>query len=167
MISFTFKLRDKLFQRYLHKVERRLPIYCYQAVKNVAEYIDRVAMMNLQSSLGTGYTNQRWGHSTEIPIGQSQIYTNLSTPKEVRIRLTYDTPHSWVVEHGGLGRVTSKDKSYPIGKSNFGEPIAFRESFKIQRGYHFLDNAVENPETQRYMERETLKAVKKATRKWF
>ena len=144
-----------------------MPIYCYQAVKNVAEYIDRVAMMNLQSSLGTSYTGEKWGHSQDIPIEQSQIYTNLSSSKEARIRLTYTSPHSWVTEHGGVGRVYAKDRSFPIGKSNYGEPVGYRESFHIQRGYHFLENAVEDPTTQRYMERQSIKAIKRATRKWF
>jgi hypothetical protein len=161
------KIRDKLFQRWLRKVQKKLPINCKKAVHNIAERIDRVAMQNLTGSLGTSHTGIRWGHSQDISIRDSKVITDKSTPTRAVVRLEYTSPHAWVVEHGGIGKVTSSDKPFPIGKSNFGQPVAFRQAFRIQRGYHFLENAVDNPEIQQYIDRETLKAIKKSTRLFF
>ena len=163
-----FRIRDKLFKRWIRKVQRRLPVNCNRAVRNMVDFIDTRAMQNLQSSLGTSLTGERWGHSEDISIQDSKVITDKSTPTEIRYRLEYNSPHAWIVEHGGLGKVvTSKGKPYPIGLSNFGEPLAFRESFRLQVGYNFLENAVEDPITEHYIESEGIKALKKSTRKWF
>ena len=145
------KVKDRLFHRWLVKCQTRLPIECNRAVRNVVNYIDTKAMQNLQDSLGTGYTQQRWGHSDQQSIKDSKVITDISTPIEARYRLAYTSNHAWIVEHGGIGSVTSSGKPFPIGKSNYGQPVAFRQSFKIQRGYHYLENAVNSPDTQRFI----------------
>ena len=157
----------KLLNRYLKRVARKIPINCEKAVNNVANHIHNKSMINLQGSLGTSLTSEKYGHSEQISIEDSMIISSFHTPDKAEAKLQYNSPHAFIVEYGGLGRVVSSDTTpFAIGKSQGREPI-YRQSFRLQRGYHYLDNAVEDKSTKRYFDEQTERAIRKSIRRLF
>ena len=155
---------DKLLKRKLRRTANRTPKYCNKAVRNVANHIHREAMDKLQSSLGTGYTGQKWGHSNQIPIAESKLITDTSDATKSEVKLEYISPHAWIVEFGGIGRVVSDDTPFPIGASQGYDPI-FRQSFRLQQGKFYLTKTVKSPEVNSFFKGEVAKAIKRINRR--
>jgi len=102
------------------------------------EKVHTTAMANLESSLGTGLTGVRWGHSDQLSIEESKTITK---DKDGYI-LTYTSPHARVVELGALetGTVLVESQSkYPIHMH--GMLVGATTRFRIQPGYFYLDRA--------------------------
>ena len=154
------------FTKYLDGVKIKLPLMCVPALQKTAEDIHKRAMDNLESSLGTSHTGIAWGHSSDTSIQDSKVIsTSIGFNGDLTTELRYTSPHSRIVEYGGIGIVRNPDdKPYPIGLSQGGEPVAYSPEFQLQRGYWFLHNSVLDSRTDRLLNKEIKKAIKKATR---
>jgi len=123
-------------EKKLDKLQFKLPQTMTKVVLDSAEFVHSKAMENLNADL-------RWGHS----LDESQQIQNTKeinileiTPIRISAELRYTSPHASIVEYGGIvsTTITKEDGAFPIGKSQYGIPVAFSPTFHLQEGKHFL-----------------------------
>lgn len=117
-------------------LQARLPGVMKNIVQEGLEFIDKKAMENLNDDI-------IWGHNLnpDKRIANSKVIEiPVITSTRVEGTLSYTAPHSRLIEYGGLVATTiEKDTgAWPIGKSQFGVPIAFSPTFHLQQGKFFL-----------------------------
>jgi len=139
-MSFWFAFDDKKLARHLRRLELKARTAAPAAVKELCELIDERAMDNLDSKV-------KWGHSIEHEnIRDTFDYSEIEdTGRYFKRTVKYTSPHAWIVEHGALGESpeSKSGKLYPIGQEQ-GNAQAFVKTFKLQEGYHYLENAMKS-----------------------
>jgi len=138
-LRFWFKFDDKKLTKYLRAQELKVGAAAPQAVKELCDLINTRAMERLDSLI-------RWGHSVNsLSIRDSYDDSEVEeTGKYFKRTVRYTSPHAWIVEHGGTGIIGPKETgAYPIGAEQ-GGAVFFSKTFKLQEGYHYLENAIKS-----------------------
>ena len=138
-LRFWFKFNDKELTRYLRNLELKVGTSAPAAVKDLCGLIHIRAMEHLESRI-------KWGHSVNsLSIKDSYDDSEVEeTGKYFKRTVRYTSPHAWIVEHGGIGTIGPKPiGAYPIGAEQ-GGAVTFSKTFKLQEGYHYLENAVKS-----------------------
>ena len=144
MIKIDYKIKgENNIYRRIDKYRELSKISIGGATKESAEFLHTLAMEKLQSSLGTGFSNTKWGHSKQKSIENSKYITGPKIEGDIiSTTLLYNSPHAAVVEYGGLSSSPIPasaygHKAWPIGASQ-GKGIIFSPTFRVQPGYHYL-----------------------------
>jgi len=148
-MKITYKVKgDKKTLKNLNRYKHLSTTYIKENLKKSAETLNETAMENLNKKLGTGYTGKKWGHSDQQSIKDSAEISEAAYGEgKIEVTLTYRSPHAAVVEFGAIAGYPKPVhasqygyKAWPIGKSQGGSP-QFAKYFRVQPGYHYLDNA--------------------------
>ena len=151
MLRAHFAFDEKNLTRMINRWQKKLGPLAEEFTKEILEDIHKRAMRNLDNSVNVNY----WGHSKNVDerIENTKVIESLGGGTAYwKYRLTYTSPHAWIVEHGGYGRISvgpngktpNGANAFPIGKQQgfTGKNIIYRKSFKLQEGYHYLERAV-------------------------
>jgi len=132
----TVSVDTKQLEKKFGKLQARLQGVMKNIVSEGLEFIDMKAMENLNNDI-------IWGHNLDPDkrIANSKVIEiPVITPTRIEGSLTYTSPHARIVEYGGIisTTITKEDGAFPIGKSQYGVPVAFSPTFHLQEGKHFL-----------------------------
>ena len=160
MIGVSAKMKGhKMIPKKLSRLSNNSLKATKQSLSESAEQLNKIAMDNLQGSLGGSWSKIKWGHSDTTPIGQSKEISPITYQGNIlETTLSYSSPHAAVVEFGAVvpHNITENytptaspvekwihalpGKVFLIGMSQgAGFP---RKAFRVQQGYHYLHNAV-------------------------
>lgn len=132
----TVTIDTSQLEKKLGILKTRLPGVMKNIVQEGLEFIHTKSMENLNQDI-------TWGHNLnpDLRIANSKlIEIPVVTPTRVEGSLTYTSPHARIVEYGGIvsTTITKEDGAFPIGKSQYGVPVAFSPTFHLQEGKYFL-----------------------------
>jgi len=151
MITLGYKLRNhKKIPNKLGRILTKSDSAVKKGLKDSAEYLDELAMEFLDKKLGTGIWGKKWGHSKDKPIADSKFISEVvDLGGAYEIQLAYTSKHAAVVEFGGLSTSPIPASEYgreywPIGASNAGNVVVRGRTFRVQQGYHYLQNSLDN-----------------------
>jgi len=87
---------------YVSSVSAYNALSCFYGSES-AEQLNKIAMDNLQGSLGGSWSKIKWGHSDTTPIGQSKEISPITYQGNIlETTLSYSSPHAAVVEFGAV-----------------------------------------------------------------
>ena len=160
MIKYKFKLKGhKKIPKKLDKILTNSKTATKKGVKDSAEFLNELAMQRLDSSRGSSWTGEKWGHSYHTPIANSKSVSPVAVVDgKYKSTLAYTSEHAAVVEFGSLQPrnvtenrppttnptekwYTKPPTVFPIGQSQ-GSIRGYATKFRIQRGYHYLTNSI-------------------------
>ena len=132
----TIEIDTSQLEKKFSILQAKLPGVMKNVVQEGLEFIHTKSMENLNQDI-------TWGHNLDpdLRIANSKVIEiPVVTPTRVEGSLTYTSPHASIVEYGGIvsTTITKEDGAFPIGKSQYGVPVAFSPTFHLQEGKHFL-----------------------------
>jgi len=155
--------REKLMQN-IAKLRIVITADANKGLENSSKVLRDSAIDILNLSVGTG----KWpslGVSTD-PIRVKEKWT-IQKLSPLEVKLTSTSGHSAIVELGAIGEVRASDyghKAWPIGRQQ-GGVVAYRPTFTLQSGYHYLTRAMNSPTVRKSMLNEIAKVLRQSLSK--
>ena len=124
------------------------------------------AIQKLNQVIGTGRWGS-WGKSNDSIRDISNWKVSSISPSVMR--LSSESAHSAVVEFGTIGAAfvesSPPDTPYPIGKQQGYKNPIYSYRFAVQKGYHYLTNAMNDKSIQNRMTNEIAKNIRNSIMK--